>query len=193
MKKKEDLRITKTKASLYRGLMELMREHPFEEIKVSEICSISLINRSTFYDHFNDKYELLEALINDMKKDLIESLIIDKTITTIKDYFLEAMVLILNHIEKNKDIYSSIVKINSNSIARDMINDVLLNSVISEFNDHVINHSNIPTRSLILFYASGVANIINDSLLEPNTFDKSKIYSILDSLIPNLDFIEYKK
>ena len=103
------------------------------------------------------------------------------------------MVLILNHIEKNKDIYSSIVKINSNSIARDMINDVLLNSVISEFNDHVINHSNIPTRSLILFYASGVANIINDSLLEPNTFDKSKIYSILDSLIPNLDFIEYKK
>lgn len=193
MKKKEDLRITKTKASLYRGLMELMREHPFEEIKVSEICSISLINRSTFYDHFNDKYELLEALINDMKKDLIESLIIDKTITTIKDYFLEAMVLILNHIEKNKDLYSSIVKINSNSIARDMINDVLLNSVISEFNDHVINHSNIPTRSLILFYASGVANIINDSLLEPNTFDKSKIYSILDSLIPNLDFIEYKK
>ena len=33
MKKKEDLRILKTKASLYRGLMSLMKTKPFENIK----------------------------------------------------------------------------------------------------------------------------------------------------------------
>ena len=57
MKKKEDLRVVKTKANLYRGLMELMKDQTFEEIKVSDICNKSMINRSTFYDHFNDKYE----------------------------------------------------------------------------------------------------------------------------------------
>ena len=67
MKKKEDLRILKTKASLYRGLMNLMKNKPFEDIKISDICKVSLINRSTFYDHYNDKYELIQSLMNDMK------------------------------------------------------------------------------------------------------------------------------
>ena len=31
----------------------------FEEIKVSDICKKALINISTFYSHYNDKYELL--------------------------------------------------------------------------------------------------------------------------------------
>ena len=53
--KKEDLRIRKTKASLYKSLLQLMEDTPFEEIKVSRICQLSMINRSTFYDHFNDK------------------------------------------------------------------------------------------------------------------------------------------
>ena len=68
MMKKEDLRVIKTKANLYRGLIDLMKDNPFEEIKVSDICNKSMINRSTFYDHFNDKYELLQSLIDDLKE-----------------------------------------------------------------------------------------------------------------------------
>ena len=43
MKKKEDLRIRKTKANLYRSLLQLMEEKPFEEIKVIDICK-TMIN-----------------------------------------------------------------------------------------------------------------------------------------------------
>ena len=68
MKKKEDLRIVKTKANLYRGLMELMKDQTFEEIKVSDICKEAHINRSTFYNNFNDKYDLLFSLFHDLEK-----------------------------------------------------------------------------------------------------------------------------
>ena len=74
MSKKEDLRVTKTKMNLYEALMKLMKEKTFEEIKVSDICNVALTNRSTFYDHFADKYELLDSLINDLEKDLIKKL-----------------------------------------------------------------------------------------------------------------------
>ena len=54
MSKKVDLRIIKTKKNLYEGLLSLMKERTFEEIKVSDICNAALTNRSTFYDHFSD-------------------------------------------------------------------------------------------------------------------------------------------
>ena len=53
---KQDLRIIKTKKVLYMALVDLMREKTFEEIKVSEICARALVNRSTFYAHYEDKY-----------------------------------------------------------------------------------------------------------------------------------------
>ena len=164
MKKKEDLRILKTKASLYRGLMNLMKKKPFEEINVSEICKESLINRSTFYDHFNDKYELIEYLMNDMRNELIEKINKSNKTNTIKEYYIELMRVLLEHIKSNIDVYSSAIKINSNSIAKDMMTDVIIISTTKEIEKNYINKSNIPTKLIVLYYASGIINITIDYL-----------------------------
>ena len=72
--KSNDLRVIKTKNALYNTLIELMKDHAFEEIKVSDICTKALINRSTFYAHYNDKYELLITMVEDLKQALLSSL-----------------------------------------------------------------------------------------------------------------------
>ncbi len=69
-----DLRVVKTRKNLYTALLELMKEKTFEEIKVLDICNHALINRSTFYAHYNDKYELLADLIEDLKNSLASEL-----------------------------------------------------------------------------------------------------------------------
>lgn len=74
MSAKEDLRITKTKRTLFNSLLELMKEKAFEEIKISDICTSALINRSTFYAHYEDKYELLVALLDNQKNILLSEL-----------------------------------------------------------------------------------------------------------------------
>ena len=51
VKKKKDLRVIKTQTILYNTLLELLKEQPFEKIKVSDICQRARINRSTFYSH----------------------------------------------------------------------------------------------------------------------------------------------
>ena len=48
----------------------------FEEIKVSDICKKALINRSTFYSHYNDKYELLVDFINVLKEEFVNEQIV---------------------------------------------------------------------------------------------------------------------
>ena len=56
MTNKNDLRVIKTNKALFNALLDLMKEKTFEEIKISDVCSKALINRSTFYAHYNDKY-----------------------------------------------------------------------------------------------------------------------------------------
>lgn len=63
-----DQRIIKTKNNLYKGLLITMKNKSFEEIKVSDVCKEAHINRSTFYNNFNDKYDLLFSLFHDLEK-----------------------------------------------------------------------------------------------------------------------------
>ena len=62
MKEKTDLRVVKTKKILFNTLLKLMKQKKFEKIKISDICEEALINRTTFYAHYEDKYELLMEL-----------------------------------------------------------------------------------------------------------------------------------
>ncbi len=192
MKKKEDLRILKTKASLYRALMSLMKKKTFEDIKISEICSTSLINRSTFYDHFSDKYELIQSLMEDMREELIESLDINIKTDNIKEYYMELIKVLLDHIEDNKDIYLAMIKINSNSIARDMMTDAIISSATKEIDNKFINQTDIPTKTIVLFYANGIINVIIEELNNSKNFDKNKLLFVINELIPNLDHFTKK-
>ena len=95
---KTDLRIIKTKRSIYTAFLELLETKAFEEIKVSEICTGALVNRSTFYTHFEDKYMLLDCLIKDMKHILKNLLAENDNIDNSKAYYMEVMKILFDHI-----------------------------------------------------------------------------------------------
>ena len=54
-----------TKALLGCGLKELMVSHPFEKITIRMITDKAGVIRPTFYNYFQDKYELLEWIVCD--------------------------------------------------------------------------------------------------------------------------------
>lgn len=54
-----DLRVRRTHKLLWEALMTLMTERKFEDISVKEICDRAMVHRTTFYKHYEDKYELL--------------------------------------------------------------------------------------------------------------------------------------
>ncbi|MFY9988510.1 MAG: TetR/AcrR family transcriptional regulator [Chthoniobacterales bacterium] len=58
-----DPRIKRTRQLLHRAFTELLAEKSFEEISVQDIAERSTVNRATFYDHFSDKFALLEDII----------------------------------------------------------------------------------------------------------------------------------
>jgi AcrR family transcriptional regulator len=58
-----DPRIRRTRVLLQDSLGKLMSEKSFDEISVQDIAELATVNRATFYDHYTDKFALLEAMI----------------------------------------------------------------------------------------------------------------------------------
>src|SRR5271165_899874 len=58
-----DPRIRRTRKLLQGALGKLMLTKSFDEISVQDITELATVNRATFYDHYTDKFALLEAMV----------------------------------------------------------------------------------------------------------------------------------
>lgn len=180
---KNDLRVKKTKNALYNTLMELMKTKSFEEIKVSDICNAALINRSTFYAHYNDKYELLKDAIDNLKNSLIEELNKNVKTSNTKEYYLEMISILLNHIEEKRSIYQQIMLNNRNSIMVDILYDVLDHDITSKIKK--TKSEKIPGEIIVKFYIGAVFNVGLIFLKNEKRYSKQEILEYLNRLIPN--------
>jgi AcrR family transcriptional regulator len=53
----------RTRNLLQQALLKLMQSKSFDDISVQDITEAATVNRATFYDHYTDKYALLEAMV----------------------------------------------------------------------------------------------------------------------------------
>lgn len=59
-----DLRIVKTKKAIHEAFLDIRKNTPLEKVKVCDICDRALINKSTFYAHYQDVYVLSREMEN---------------------------------------------------------------------------------------------------------------------------------
>ena len=84
---------------LAESLKELTIKQPIEKITIKEITDKAGVIRPTFYNHFQDKYELLEWIIRTELLEPVKPLIQNGMIN-------QALIIIFAGIEKEKDFYT---------------------------------------------------------------------------------------
>ena len=52
------------KARIRQAFTKLLREKPIQRIAVKELCQEAGVNRSTFYAHYQDIYDLLTKIVS---------------------------------------------------------------------------------------------------------------------------------
>lgn len=80
MDKKEDSRVTRSKRDLRNAFMELIKTQPFEKISVTDICKTAMINKMTFYKHYQDKYDLLDDCVKSVAESIYYACVPDADI-----------------------------------------------------------------------------------------------------------------
>lgn len=57
-----DLRVVKTRKAIREAFLAIRRTTPLEKVRVRDICREALINKSTFYHHYEDAFDLSDQL-----------------------------------------------------------------------------------------------------------------------------------
>ncbi|MEB8127699.1 TetR/AcrR family transcriptional regulator [Staphylococcus succinus] len=78
--KVKNLRMTHTKQSLINAFFSLVNAKDFEKITIADIAKGAQVNRATFYAHFEDKYDLIDYIMEDFATASIENYIPDNMI-----------------------------------------------------------------------------------------------------------------
>lgn len=103
-----------TKQILAESLKKLMLHHSFEKITIKDITDAAGFIRPTFYNHFKDKYDLVEWIFT-------EEIIRPGEQLFDVGLFREGICLMLANMEKEKDFYVRAVKIQGQNSFREIV------------------------------------------------------------------------
>lgn len=110
----EDSRVRRTKKLIRQGLVELAKTKRINKITVKELTDYIEINRGTFYLHYKDVYDLVDALENELYTDFDTKLssytgeaLLKSAVDVCEDF--------CTHFYEHRDLYSTFLGINGDA------------------------------------------------------------------------------
>lgn len=99
-----DLRIVKTKKVIREALLKLRKTTPLEKIKVREVCREALINKSTFYNHYEDVFALSAEIEDEVLTQCIEEF-------AYKDLLFTEPLKFLSNVPRSLDAHNDLISV----------------------------------------------------------------------------------
>lgn len=189
MEQKKEL----TKTLLANSLKTLLVSKPFDKITIKMITDEAGVIRPTFYNYFQDKYELLEWIF---QKDIAEKvdLMLDNHMEA------EAIKLFFVCLEKEFDFYKRAILITGQNSFCSILNTYIYNSFLTLLDKYTILLKDYPMLTIQMiakFYSFGLFSTIQTWLLQPDYkhLNASEVYEAYYFLIQHsfLDFISKKR
>ena len=150
-----DLRIVKTKKNIHEAFLELRSENMLEKIKVTKLCELALINKTTFYNHYQDIYALSEEIENETISSIMNNFQHLNDLFSNPDAFMKGLYYAFKSHEK------VIVTLFSGRM------DILIAKVEKQLLIQYPLLGDIPEKEIILsFLLWGASHVLNESKYE---------------------------
>ena len=135
---------------LIESFKELAKRIPIEKITIQEIAEGAGVIRPTFYNHFQDKYQLLEYIFKSEVimpvKPLIQNDMLD-----------DAVVLIFVRMLEDKEFYGKVYRLQGQnsfeSIVKDSLYEILLDCIREYSQDKVSRYKLLSHETLARYYS----------------------------------------
>ena len=144
--------------ALANSLKELVVKMPFEKITIRQIADGAGVIRVTFYNHFQDKYDLLAWIVRSEILDPVRILVSNQM-------YRETLILIFSNLLRDKDFYMRAVKIEGQNSFADIINYCAFRMVMDMFKERGAStvhkkYEWLSIENLAKYYANSMSYII---------------------------------
>ncbi|MGP4072063.1 TetR/AcrR family transcriptional regulator [Piscibacillus sp. B03] len=168
MSEKLDRRKKYTRKVLKESLISLLNDKPISSVTVKEICELADINRSTFYTHYSDQYDLLAKMEEEVAEDLVQYL--NSYSLKTEEESLKMTQKLIEYIADNKYMFEILLHDNADPMfEKKMINIAKRFIMFNWMEEH--NVDSVYSRYLSTFVVSGAINVIKDWI--DNEMDKT--------------------
>lgn len=165
---------------LAESFKELACQQPIEKITIKEITDKAGVIRPTFYNHFQDKYELLEWIIRkqilEPTKPLIHAGMID-----------EALMLIFSTVKAEKEFYEKAVKLEGQNsfetIVRKCVEEMILEVVCKKKRSENSKHPWLDAEHIAQYYAQSMCFVVVSWIKSGMTVEPREITDIYNFII----------
>ena len=148
---------TGTDELIAEGFKKLARKHPIDKITISQITDEAGIIRSTFYNHFEDKYDLLKWCVF---RDVITPAypLIDMGM------YEEAFLFMFTCIEKDKAFYKAAAKLTHPVPFIDVCSDCIISVLLDVLGETHATSSWLTAENVTRYYALSLSIMIESWL-----------------------------
>lgn len=190
----QDLRVQKTRQAILTTFFELLQTKTFEQITIQDLCDKASIRRSTFYRHFNDKYDLLNYGIG-LMIDHFRALYLPEINPDNPRHFFEKLIKdILQFIYENKAIVRSVINLNYYGEVYSIFYDQIYEAVKKQIEfDQRSGQFYVDTMMYGQFLTGGILSVITNWLQQGQQQSIDKVTAEIVALICGAREIHLKK
>lgn len=187
---KEDLRVVRTRKLLCTSLMELMQVTSFDKLSVNDICQKAMVHRATFYNHFNDKADLLNYAIDELQEELFEKSIENETYNSQKEMLMALVECVIDFMVNNRQKLALIYK-NSADKLSSVISTTVGRSIryLLSKNKYKQNYM-LPIDIIVNFFTGGITMIGINWLESSTPYTKKEMLKFFDILLNEQLFVK---
>ena len=184
---KTDARVRYTKMIIKNSFISLLKERPLNKITVKAICEMSEINRATFYKYYNDPFDLMEKIEEEMLEEL------EFLTERAKDNKLaDSFTFVLKRIRQNEDLYKAIVSENGDSGFAERIFDIFYKRTAANL-DTEFSHITGAQREWLYYYlAKGCSGILGRWIKNGMKEPEAEVAEFISRLVSSINK-EFKK
>ncbi len=189
MAHREDLRIVRTRSLLSNTLLDMMEEESIEKISVIDLCNRAMVNRATFYAHFEDKYHLLNYALEDLKDSIYARFTHDHALITPSETLASLLSMAVEFfVDKHNHIYNILLH-NRNGKMMHCIQESISQSIDYQLSKYKDNYdTKIPIPIIAMFIAGGMMNTAIYCLDNPDKYKREDFMRYIDTLDPSAYF-----
>lgn len=156
---KEPKNVTRSKRIIKNALLELLEKKNPHEIKIIELTNLADINRGTFYAHYNNIFDVISEIENDMLDDFFHPL--EATIASYEDSLL-ILKKLLEFIYENKKKYQQDCKRNIFPLLTQKCKARVYQILLGKSTDKYSPEFELVNRIKISYFVSGYMGLIDD-------------------------------